>query len=409
LAGTKIIPFEGAPAGEHVLRVSTSRVFVVSNSDRPVVIVGGGVAGLTAALRIHRAGIAFRLLEARPRLGGRVLSVDETGQVSSDGFDLGPSWFWPEMQPAFGRLIDDFGLTSFAQHDDGDVVLQRVPNGPPQRYGGLTQAPPSMRVAGGTASIVSALSDALPEGSIELGVHAIGAMLDGEDVELSFVDGAGAVQTCRGAVVVFALPPRLLEANVAFSPRIDAASASRWRATPTWMAPHAKFFAVYDRPFWREKGLSGSAQSLVGPLAEIHDATTASGKAALFGFVGVSAEDRAAAGEAAIVTASVRQLADLFGPEAAKPRATLLKDWAADPLTATGGDRIPTGHPMSDRRPWVGQEWRDHIVLAGSETSVRDPGYLAGAVDAAERAAAFVISRLQKPAQRNPLSPARNG
>lgn len=30
-------------------------------------------------------------------------------------------------------------------------------------------------------------------------------------------------------------------------------------------------FAIYDRPFWREAGLSGTAQSMVGPLAEIHD------------------------------------------------------------------------------------------------------------------------------------------
>ncbi|MBR0897654.1 FAD-dependent oxidoreductase [Bradyrhizobium tropiciagri] len=380
----------------------------MSSSDRPVVIVGGGVAGLTAALRIHRADIAFRLLEARPRLGGRVLSVNETGQLSSDGFDLGPSWFWPEMQPAFGRLIDDFGLINFAQHDDGDVVLQRMPNRPPQRYGGLSQTPPSMRLAGGTGSIVSALFNAIPEGSIELGVRATGARLDGEDVELSFVDIAGAVQTCRAALVVFALPPRLLEATVAFSPAIDPASASRWRATPTWMAPHAKFFAVYDRPFWREQGLSGTAQSMVGPLAEIHDATTASGKAALFGFVGIAAEDRVAARESAIVSACVQQLVDLFGPEAAKPRATLFKDWAADPLTATDGDRIATGHPMADRRPWVGQEWRDRIVLAGSETSSREPGYLAGAVDAAERAAAFVIARMREPAQSGPLSPATN-
>jgi monoamine oxidase len=66
------------------------------------------------------------------------------------------------------------------------------------------------------------------------------------------------------------------------------------------MAPHAKFFAMYERPFWRDAGLSGTAQSLVGPLAEMHDATTASGQSALMGFLGVDADMRASLGEAAL-------------------------------------------------------------------------------------------------------------
>lgn len=381
----------------------------MSTSNRPVAIVGGGVAGLTAALRIHRAGIPFRLLEARPRLGGRVLSVDDTCQVSGDGFDLGPSWFWPDMQPAFGRLVAALELASFAQHDQGDVLLQRMPVGPPQRYGGFGQTPSSMRLVGGTASIVSALAEALPSESIELGARATGARLDGEEVELSFLDASGTAQTHRSAFVVFTLPPRLLEATVAFAPRIHDALARRWRDTPTWMAPHAKFFAIYDRPFWRERGLSGTAQSRVGPLAEIHDGTTESGKAALFGFLGISAEDRVSAGETMIVAACVPQLTSLFGAEAAKPRATLYKDWAADPLTATDLDRDASGHPIVDRHPWVSQEWHDRIALAGSETSPHEPGYLAGAVEAAERAATSLIARYKNPRTGDRLTSSANG
>jgi monoamine oxidase len=44
-------------------------------------------------------------------------------------------------------------------------------------------------------------------------------------------------------------------------------------------------------------------------------------------------------------------------------------------------------------QPWVGDAWRDRVSLAGSETADFEPGYLAGAVDAAERAVADITSR----------------
>jgi monoamine oxidase len=139
---------------------------------------------------------------------------------------------------------------------------------------------------------------------------------------------------------------------------------------------------------------------MVGPLVEIHDATTASGQAALFGFVGVPAANRAAAGSDAIVAAAVKQLASLFGPQAASPLATLYKDCAADPLTATRGDQTPGRHPAILPRPWIDGEWAEYIELAGSETGIGEPGYLAGAVEASERAAVNITSRLGKRATR---------
>lgn len=90
--------------------------------DHPVLIVGGGLAGLTVARLIHRAGINFRLLEARERLGGRILSVDESGRAAQEGFDLGPSWFWPDMQPSFGWLVDELRLNSFARQSGGALT-----------------------------------------------------------------------------------------------------------------------------------------------------------------------------------------------------------------------------------------------------------------------------------------------
>ncbi|OYR17733.1 flavin monoamine oxidase family protein [Brucella grignonensis] len=359
-----------------------------------IIIIGGGLAGLTAARLLHHAGINFELLEARNRLGGRILSADATGEPSANGFDLGPSWFWPAMQPELAKLVAELGLSIFAQNSEGDIVFQRTVHEKPQRYPGMRQEPPSMRIAGGTGALVTALASRLPAGCLHLGSRVTDVRLADEIVELRIVGPAGAERSLRGSHVIFALPPRLLEATIAFTPALDAQTTERWRSTPTWMAPQAKFFALYKRPFWRETGLSGAAQSLVGPLVEIHDATTGDGAAALFGFIGVPAEHRIAAGRDAIIAASVRQLTTLFGAEADTPIATLLKDWAADPLTATTADRVASGHPLPDRRSWVDGRWSKHVLLAGSETSTTEPGYLAGAVEAAGRVVGELIGSL---------------
>lgn len=365
-----------------------------------VLVVGGGLAGLGVARLLHRQGIDVDLREARSRPGGRIFTTDASGEPSPDGFDLGPSWFWPRMQPAMAALVEELGLPAFPQQSEGDVVFQRMSRESVQRYGGMRQEPESMRLVGGTGALVTALARTLPASRCRLGHRLTQLTLTGDQVEAGFTGPAGEVDTVRATHVVLAVPPRLLAATVSFWPELDVATASRWRRTPTWMAPHAKFFALYDRAFWRESGLSGTAQSMVGPLSEIHDATTASGQAALFGFVGVSAAQRQALGEDAIRAASIRQLVTLFGPDAGTPRATLYKDWAADPLTATEVDWTDGAHPVAGSRDWVTGAWQGHITLAGSETSPAEPGYLAGAVLAADCAANEVLQLMrQRPQQ----------
>lgn len=374
-------------------------------TPRLVLIVGGGLAGLLTARRLPAAGVDFELREARSRLGGRILTADaagaavgrtaSAGAASEDGFDLGPSWFWPRMQPAMAALVAELGLATFPQHSTGDVVFQRMSRESPQRYRGTPQEPESMRVVGGTGALVRAIASQLDSDRLRLASRLTALSLLPDRVEARFVgEGDGPEDVVQASHIILALPPRLLASTVAFSPALDQATMERWLATPTWMAPHAKFFALYDRPFWREEGLSGTAQSMAGPLAEIHDATTAAGEAALFGFIGISAGQRRAMGEEAIVAASVRQLVTLFGPGAGTPRATMAKDWATDPLTATDQDWTDGAHPTADDRPWIEATWSERVTLAGSETSPTEPGYLAGAVHAAERAARDVTRRV---------------
>ena len=338
-----------------------------------IVLVGAGLAGLYAARLLAAAGLDFCLLDARERIGGRILSVG--------GFDLGPAWFWPDMQPMVTQLIAELGLKSFAQYADGDVLVER-PQGV-QRFAGFGQMAASFRIAGGIGALVAVLSPG-PE-QMRLGVTVTGVALREDGIHVSARNAKGETVSMEAEQVLFALPPRLLEDTIDFTPAIAPQFRARWRATPTWMAPHAKFLAVYDRPFWRQAGLSGTAQSMVGPMVEIHDASAMDGDAALFGFVGVPAVARQKVGEEMLKRACLEQLGRLFGSAAGNPITVHFKDWAGDPLTATGEDR-DGGHPSVLEQPWFDAAWTGRAILAGSETASAHPGYLEGALDAAHQA-----------------------
>lgn len=352
-----------------------------------VAILGGGLAGLNAARLLQQAGTDFQLFEARDRLGGRILTVDAAGAPGTDGFDMGPSWFWPRMQPAISALVEELRLPSFAQSSDGDVVFERMSREPAQRYSGTPQEPQSLRLVGGAAALVRALAGMLPAERLHLSAPVTHLSLDGNRITLTISGAGDKTRSITADQVIMTLSPRVAQAGLSFTPQLPPETLALWEDTPTWMAPHAKFFALYDRPFWREAGYSGSVQSMVGPMPEIHDATTASGQAALFGFLGVGAADRLRMGEEALAQACIAQFTRIFGAEAASPRATLYKDWAADPWIAAPADLISSGH-ATFTPDWVQGPWADRLILAGSETSPSEAGYLAGAVEASANAVA---------------------
>jgi monoamine oxidase len=362
-----------------------------------IVIIGGGVSGLYAAWRLQQQGITdWRLIEARDTLGGRILSVPASApgvaQAPQAGsatnrtncFDLGPSWFWPGCQQQLDRLVQQLGLERFEQYETGDMVVERSPHSPPVRMRGYVNSPPSMRLVGGMGSLIDALHQCLDRTRIVTGQSVQRMRCTGGHVELDCEGSSGQATTWRAGRVLLATPPRLAMERIEFTPALPVSLAQAWQATATWMAPHAKYFAVYERPFWREQGLSGEARSACGPLVEIHDASIPGGSAALFGFFGLPASLRQSVTEEVLRSHCRAQLARLFGPEAAHPRAELFKDWAVDPCTATAADGDSAGqHPQAPARGTCTGPWAGRLTCIGSEWSPQFPGYVAGAIEAA--------------------------
>jgi monoamine oxidase len=94
-----------------------------------VAVVGAGLAGLTAARRIARAGRSVLVLEARDRVGGRTLNHSiGRGEV----IEVGGQWVGPTQDHVLG-LMRRLEIGSFATYNAGDNVYYRRGNPPETR------------------------------------------------------------------------------------------------------------------------------------------------------------------------------------------------------------------------------------------------------------------------------------
>ena len=365
-----------------------------------IAIIGGGISGLYAAYLLERQGIFdYVLLEARERLGGRVLSVALDGTVAGlsdpiERFDLGPSWFWPDFQPQLDSLVAELGLERFVQPVQGVSVIERVAGAVPVRIQGYATSPSSVRLLGGMTALVDALAANINPDKVRTG-QAVRCLRACEQyLEIESVSGNGSQESWLVEHMLLAAPPRLLARNIEFSPALPPSVAQLWRSTPTWMAPHAKYLAVFESAFWNKTGLSGQARSAVGPMVEIHDASSPGGHSALFGFIGIPAQTRNVMPQEQLQAMCRAQLVRLFGLEAGNPVAEFLKDWAQDPLTSVAQDLLDGGQysfslePTFDTSPWAGR-----LIGIGSEWSPQFPGYIAGAIEAASSGVRMILQK----------------
>ena len=257
-------------------------------------------------------------------------------------------------------------------------------------YGGLFEIEASAeeyRFSGGAEEISARLAREL-EGRVVVG-SPVRRIVQEADAVLVESDRA----SVRAEAVVVAVPPAL-RGRMEYVPALPPVHDGLSQKMP--MGSVIKCHAVYEAPFWREKGLNGRTESDRGPCKITCDNSSPDVDAGvLTGFIlGSDAREWGRREPEERLRAVLECFAKYFGKEALGPVAYAETDWGAETYSRGGYAGVPVPGMLLDHGPALAEPV-GRIHWAGAETASEWNGYMDGAVASGERAAREVLSDLE--------------
>ena len=328
----------------------------MSKTKKDLIIIGAGLSGLYLATLL-REEFNVTILEARERLGGRILT--------QDGHDLGPSWIWSHQKKILA-LTQELNLELFSQYTIGEALYDS-PSGV-HRFNAPPSAP-CARMVGGLDMLVQALFSKLDAQKIYKNEQVEKVSYENYTIKVKT-----STQEYRADYVLSTLAPRLAYESIEYEPALDSKIEKKLLDTPTWMGNISKCVIEFEEAFWKYEGLSGFIYSPLGPLGEIHDASTAD-KAALFGFV------YSKSSTADIIEDVKAQMLRLFGHKAKSITNIYFTNWKNERFSSSTYDsKALSSHPDYGLTL---SSFNDKLIFMGTETSFDNGGYLEGAIASA--------------------------
>lgn len=347
------------------------------NSTSSIVIIGGGLSGLSLGYFLLKKGQQVCILEGSSRPGGRIHTV--SGKNGTP-LELGATWFSDVHINLLG-LMDELGLVKYPQYSGGISLFQTKSFEPPKKFFIPDATSPSYRIAGGTHLLINTLMRKLGSECIHFNkkVSAVTASENGLMIEAS----GNSVYHADQAIVC--TPPQLASGSIRFSPDLPQPISQILPTVQTWMAGAIKFTLEYDEPFWRREGYSGMLYSHAGIVAEMYDHTNfEEDKYGFTGFLNSGASGYTSDIRKELV---LQQLAELLGAKMMQPTAYHDKVWN-DEFVLHGNPVILRPHQNNGHATLQSSYMENRLHFCTTETATEFAGYMEGAVLAAKTVAA---------------------
>ncbi len=338
-----------------------------------VIIIGGGLSGLTLAYFLQKRGIETTILEASDTLGGRIQTI--IGSLGTP-LELGATWF-SELHVNLLELIDELELIKYPQYSEGISMFQTKSFEPPQQFFIPKADIPSYRLVGGTQMLINALGKKLNSRSIHLNKKVTFIGQSKCNLIVKTVEGT----TFEADKVIVCIPPQLAAAKIQFSPVLPEIVREILPTVQTWMAGAIKFVLEYDEPFWRREGYSGMLYSHAGIVVEMYDHTNF--EEDKYGFTGFLNSGAVAYSQQVRKEFVLKQLSELFGMKIMNPVSYVDKVWNNE-FVIDGNPIILRPHQNNGHDIFVSSYLDDRLHFCNTETAVAFSGYMEGAVIAAK-------------------------
>ncbi len=345
-----------------------------------LVIIGAGLTGLTLAYLLRAQNLTVSILEARGRLGGRILTAYQDGTAP---IEMGATWLGSK-HTQLNALLQELGIETFEQVLGQKAIYEPISTSPHQLVTLPPNNEPSYRIKGGSSALIQQLAARIKPDQIHLNqivesIQSVGDKLQVKSNDVVF----------EAPLVVSTLPPHLLLARIKVEPALPADLTQLMKQTHTWMGESIKVGLRFSTPFWRKGHSSGTIFSNVGPIPEMYDHADFEDQFyALKGFLNGAYFSMTKADRLNLI---LMQLRKYYGKEVEQFLDYQEAVWRKESFTYTPyeGHVLPhqnNGHSLY-QAPYVDGK----LFIAGAETASQFPGYMEGAV----RSAQHIIQQIQ--------------